>query len=337
MHNHSWYILFITPFFNSFTEGHLPREMIHELHRINALTMRAVAQPPRGIMATSIEQLVRTIYLQNSVPHHTLLLIDKRYFMVHRGIEIGPADTHIFIFSRGYAKATTPGTNDDFIQRGAAAKAAYIQLENKIIPHQYPLISFDYDDGREGFAFGQSKEINILQTVFDAVVDKNPAAAITLMGDCRGGKVALEVATRKPKNLHSLILMAPFISSREITDNIALHHLSYLPYSRAILHQFFKVYFKNYREDADTLRQRLSLIDPQLPIFIAHRMNDQLVSTSTIQRLVDELRQAGNKNVQVLISQDASEPHSKLTVIDEIKHGIAQFMQRYGIVSSSSN
>ncbi len=314
-----------------------PRQFAQELYRINALTMRKVEHPPRGINVSSIEQLVRTIYLHNGVPHLTLLSIKGNYFTVHRGIDLHSTDSKVFIFSRGYAKTTQPGTNDDFIQRGAAAKAAYIQMQDNIVPHDYPLISFDYDDSRHGFAFGQEKEISTLKTVYESVLHKHPPIDIVLIGDCRGGKVALEIATHKPNNLRALILMAPFLSGREITNNIATQHLKYMPYRRHILHLFFKTYFKTYKEDRDNLVKRLSLIDPRLPIYIAHRAKDQLISLNTVTNIIETLRQTGNKNVHLLVTDDASESHSKLTGIPEIQNGIAQFMHQYDILSQKLN
>jgi len=330
-------LCFVSILFGNFLRAHIPRELAQELYRRNVLTIRMVENPPQGIRVSTIEQLVRTIYLHKAVPQHTLLSINGRYFIVHRGLELHNQDKKVFIFSRGYAKTTQPGTNDDFIQRGAAAKAAFIQLQDSIVPYDYPLVSFDYDDGRKGFAFGQQKEINTLQTVYEAVLHKNPNIDIILIGDCRGGKVALEVATHKPKNLQALILMAPFISGRDITNNIATQHLKYMPGNKHILHLFFKTYFKTYKDKHDNLAQRLSHIDPELPIYIAHRANDELISIDTINTIVSSLRQSGNKNVHLLITDDDSESHSKLTGIPEIQDGIAQFMHRYDILSQSLN
>ncbi len=331
------YLCFVSILFGNFLETHINREVAQELYRSNALTIRMVETPPQGIRVSTIEQLVRTIHLHKAVPQHTLLSINSRYFIVHRGLELHNQDKKVFIFSRGYAKTTQPGTNDDFIQRGAAAKAAYVQLQDNIVPYDYPLVSFDYDDGRDGFAFGQHKEINTLQTVYKAVLQKHPNIDIILIGDCRGGKVALEVATHKPDNLQALILMAPFISGRDITNNIATQHLKYLPYNKHILHLFFKMYFKTYNDKKDNLAQRLSHIDLKLPIYIAHRANDALISIDTINTIVSSLRQSGNKNVHFLVTNDTSESHSKLTGVPEIRDGIAQFMHQYDILSQSSN
>lgn len=306
----------------------LSSPLTSELSRMNTLTMRSITPPSKEQQLTHIHHLVMAI-CQNGVPPHTLLRINEEHYSVQRNIEIKPNDNIVFIFSRGYAKSTEPGTNEDFIQRGACAKAAYIQMKDQIIPPQFPLISFDYDDGRYGFAFGQQQEIQQLETVYSAVLSINPQAHIILIGDCRGAKVALELATRHPKNLKALILMAPFISARDITSNIAKHHLGYLPLSETILHRFFKFYFKNYDEKQDDLLKRLVRIDQNLPIFIAHRKNDQLVSTATIYQLINVLQKTGNKRIHYLITHDQTEPHSKLTGVAEIREAIQSFLQTY--------
>ncbi len=311
------------------THAHIQQPYIRDLNQINALTIRKLtARPPRLAIYT-IEELVRSIYIDNAVPKRTLLSINGQFFMVYRGIELYEDDQNVFIFSRGYAKTTEPGTNDDFIQRGAAAKAAHIQFKDGIVPDTSPLICFDFDDGRYGFAFGQQREIEILQAVYNAVLEKNSDTDITLIGDCRGAKVALEVATKRPKNLQALILMAPFVSGRDLTNNIAMHHLSYVPLHKELLHHFFKAYFTNYHPNLDTLAQRLHRIDPRIPIFIGHRIHDELISNESIKALIETLENSGSRQVHLVTTEDQSEPHSKLTGIPEIRDGIAQFINEY--------
>ncbi len=319
-----------------FTFALFAQPFIQELKKINALTVRKIDSLPRGYRISSISELVHAIYTYNSVPYRSIITAHTHYFMVHRGITIVPQDDIVFIFSRGYAKTTKPGTNDNFIQCGAGAKAAHIQFDDQIIPAEYPLVSFDFDDSRIGFSFGQEGEINTLKTVYNAILYCNPNAHIVLVGDCRGAKVTLEFATQRPKNIIAMILMTPFISGKELTDNIARSNLSF-PLSRTILHNFFRIYFKNYHPKQDTLFQRLRMIDPQIPIFIGYRRNDQLVSMSTINQLTKCLKQTGNKNVQVVISNDTQETHSKLTKIPEIQQGIARFIDQYVIYRHIEN
>lgn len=303
------------------------------LKRIHALTVRKLNTLPRGYAVNSIANLVKAIHVNNEVPRRTILSAHDSLFEFVQGISISRSDHTVFIFSRGYAKTTEPGTNDNFIQKGAAAKAAHIQFDDQIVPAHFPLVSFDYDDGRDGFAFGQAGEVNTLKQVYDAVLAANPHTRIVLIGDCRGAKVALEFATQNPQNLAAMILMAPFISGKELTDNIARANLSF-PLRRHILHNFFLLYFRRYKAKNDNLEQRLHQIDPTIPILIAHRRSDQLVSMSTINTLIRRLRNTGNKKLELIITNDAREPHSKLTGISEIQQKIAQFIDQHVALSN---
>lgn len=302
----------------------------HHLHTLNTLTIRqAPCTQPKYTLVT-LDHLVRYINSNNEVPFRAHLEINDQLFTVYRGVRITPHDTTVFIFSRGYAKTNIPGTNDNFIQRGACAVAAYIQLRDHIVTNA-PIISFDYDDSKDGFSFGQTNEINALNFVYDAILEKNPTASIVVIGDCRGGKVALELAIKNPKNLKALILMAPFISARDLTNMIADHYIAYLPLSRTLLHQFFKFYFPQYNEQEDTLAKRLQYVPAHLPIFIAHREQDTLVSMQTIKRLTRALKKTGNKNVRLLIIQDTTYLHSMLTGNHTVQYGINTFLKELGL------
>jgi dienelactone hydrolase len=292
--------------------------------------MRATHSPHHSYKITSLDQLVRYINVINEVPYRAHIEINDQLYTIFRGIHINSRDNIVFIFSRGYAKTNIPGTNDNFIQRGACATAAYTQFKDGIVVNA-PIISFDYDDGRDGFSFGQTNAINALQTVYDAVLEKNPSANIVLIGDCHGAKVALEIAVRHPKNLKALILMAPFISAHDLTNMIADNYLSYLPFSRTLLHQFFKFYFSQYNEKKDLLEKRLRHISSDLPIFIAHRASDTLISMETIQKLEAILKKTGNTKLHLLVVKDSTYPHSKLTGNKEVQAGIHAFLRQYGL------
>ncbi len=300
------------------------------LHSCNTLTIRLTPTNHHSHKIIPIEQLVRTINATNEVPYRSYIEINTILHTVYRGVQITPQDDTVFIFSRGYARSTIPGTNDNFIQRGACATAAHLQLRDHIV-NNAPLISFDYDDSKDGFSFGQTNAIIILQAVYDAVLEKNPNARIVLIGDCRGAKVALELITQPQKNLKALILMTPFISARDLIDRIAGKYLSYLPLSHKILHRFFKFYFPNYNEKLDSLEKRLVNFPLDLPTFIAHRESDTLVGHHTIRKLEKILTTIGSKNVELLIVQDTTYSHSRLTENKEVQESINTFLKKYGL------
>lgn len=298
------------------------------LRSLNVLTMREGQSGSHSV--TTIDQLIRHINKHNEVPIQTHIDIDKQIYSVYRGIQLSQEDTVVAIFSRGYAKTNTYGENGNFLMRGACALSAYIQFKDAIVTG-IPLISFDYDDSKNGFSFGQQNAVTALKTVYDSVLAANPEAHIILIGDCRGGKAALELLTQNPKNLAAVILMAPFTSARQLSDRIAENHLPYLPLSKKILHTFFQTYFTKYDPKQDTLASRLHLIDPSTPILIAHRDSDTLVSNSTIAFLEEQLKSTGNEHVHSIIVQDRTFDHSMLTGNADIRRAINQFLHKYGL------
>lgn len=304
------------------------QEIRPTLKSLNTLTMRSGQSGSHKVL--SIDQLIRHINKYNEVPILSHIDIDAEIYSVYRGIQLSDEDTIVALFSRGYAKTNTFGKNGNFLMRGACALSAYIQFKDAII-NGIPLISFDYDDSKNGFSFGQKNAVTALKTVYDAILAANPRAQIILIGDCRGGKAALELLTQNPKNLAAVILMAPFTSARQLTDRIAENHLRYLPLGKKILHRFFQTYFTQYDPKQDTLASRLHLIDPTTPILIAHRDSDTLVSNSTIAFLEEQLKATGNEHVQSIIVQDRSFDHSMLTGNTDIQQAINQFLYKYGL------
>lgn len=298
------------------------------IKNMNTLTFRAGHDiSPNTIIP--INELVKSIY-ENNIPSKTYIDVNQKPFMVKHGIDITSQDTTVFIFARGYAKTTLPGTNDDFIQQGACAKAGYIQLQDDIVPHDVPLITFDLPDDQKKFAFGGPHEVACLQHVYKKILKKNPHVNIVLVGDCRGGKVALEWATQKPKNLTALILMAPFCSPSELSDQIADNHIAFLPGKRKVLRTFFATYFPSYRPEKENLLTRISHIAPSVPVFIAHRMSDTLVRSQNVATLKRKLSANGNQ-VSLVTTNDASKPHSLMTDLPEIQHGINFFLKEHGL------
>ena len=272
------------------------------VHTINSLTM----YPGAAEICTtqSIHQIIYHINKKNAVPDKSYVKIDDQLYTIARGIEVSSNDSVVAIFSRGYAKTNDYGTNGNFLMRGACALSAHIQFKDTIV-HGIPLISFDYDDSKKGFAFGQESELEILELVYETVLSKNPSAQIILIGDCRGAKVVLELLTKKPRNIAAAILMAPFTSARDLTNKIAENYLSYIPLSKTILHNFFKLYFPSYKAKKDDLVKRLNQIDPTLP---KDKDFDHSMMTGNL-----EVRQAINRFLR-----DYSLPHHPAYALDEL-------------------
>ena len=294
------------------------------LKSLNTLTFRPTSQSLRG-KNKPIEQLVQTIYENDTVPKKTWLNINDEQYLAQPGVQITPEDNTVFIFSRGYAKRKKPTPKDFFIQRGACALAGYLQYQNHIVT-DCPLISFDYDDSRKNFSFGQDNDIGALKTVYNAILQKNPNANIIIIGDCCGSKIALEFATQKPKNLKALILLSPFVSAQSIIDHMAKNF--HIPTS--ILHAFMRRGLPNYKPEKDTLFDRLNQIDTNVAIFLGQRKSDVVIPNEEVRKLARILREDGNHNVHGLIVADSSERHSKIYLNKKIQQRVNAFLKQYG-------
>ncbi len=298
------------------------------IQNINTLTFRH-GHENEPTQITDISALVSAIY-EKKTPSKVHMIINNTPHTIYHGVHIDKNDPYVFIFVRGYAKTELPGTNDDFIKQGACAKAGWIQLNDNIVPPDVPLITFDIPDDQKNFSFGGPKEVQCLEVVYKKVLQKNPSVKIVLIGDCRGGKVALEWATKNPKNLTALVLMAPFISAQDLTYQMADNHVSFLPYHRHILNSFFRIYFPSYDPNQDNLFDRIAHIAPHIPVFIGHRTRDTLIPNENIAKLNRLLSQNGN-TVHLVTTPDTSKPHSLMTHVPEIQYGVQEFLHHHGL------
>jgi len=306
-----------------------PEQFTPTIENLNTLTIRPINNH-NGLPTYTIETIVKKIN-KNTLPEKTYLAIDHtRAAVVRKGIVLDQHDQTVFIFSRGYAQTNKPGTNDDYIQHGGCAKHVHTQFHDNII-NNCPCITFDYPDQRRCFNFGQETDLACLNLVYQKTIESYPDVKIILVGDCRGGKAALSYATQKPKNLQAIVLMSPFVSAHELTEQLARNYLSWVPRSSGLLQTFFSCYFPNYDTSKENLFEVLDTIDPTLPIFIGHRKNDKLVADATINRLVDTLKNTGNPHVHLFVVQDDCATHSRLTPIGDFQQGVNMFLQSYAL------
>ena len=168
-------------------------------------------------------------------PSTCKLLINKtdKKVIVRKGIAIKPHEHDtVFICSRGYAKRDAVLANDDLelVKKGGGAIAAHMLFKNNIIDDA-PCITFDYPDDRAHFNFGQEIDVACLQAVWDATIAAHPNVRIVGIGDCRGAKALLSFATRHPKNLVALVLISPFVTTRDMIEQLAKNYLTPLPKS----------------------------------------------------------------------------------------------------------
>lgn len=300
------------------------------------LTMRPLSH--ESIPRLSIDELVTRINKNKTPPQAIIPLPTQQHannsctsILVEQGIADHIDDPVIFIFSRGYARTNTPGTNDNALQKGGCAMAAYLPIQDNII-NNAPCITFDYPDRRRCFNFGQKKDVHCLRFIYEQTLKTHPHAQIILIGDCRGARAIVNFATERPKNVKALVLLSPFFSAQQLTQEVAYNYLSWLPGSSSILQNFFQLWFPNYTQEEDTrLAQHVAQHIYDIPIFIAHRNKDTLVSTAQVRSFVDHLTATQRNKTHLIITDDTSARHSRLTPVKEIQKAVNQFFYTYNL------
>jgi len=314
-----------------------PEKFTPTLDKLNTVTVRQGRVPQEEAPTLEVAQLVKKIY-HGKLPERACVPLPgsddcaERGFLVEKGLKTTANDNTVFIFSRGYANGTRPGANDNFIQRGACATAAYRQSRDYILSDGAPCVLFDYPDRRRVFAFGQRSETDCLRTVYRAVRERNPEANIVLVGNCRGAKTVLDMCADRPENVKAVLLMSPFMSAKDMTHSIARNHLKKMPKSQDVLYGFFKFWFPNYKEEQEPLiYARLQNIDPNLPVLIGHRKDDALISDHQMEALAEHIRGGGNKQIQLFMVEDTRFSHDRLNEVPAFQWAANAFLKRNGM------
>lgn len=275
---------------------------------------------------------------QGNMPHKTIMQVESNPAIaidVQKGVTTNPKHNTLFLFSRGFATrgsliSGTPLIDEyeDIVNIGGGLMAGHLAIKDNLVINA-PCYSFDYPDTPRYLNLGQDKDVACLRTAYDEITRKNPDAGIVGIGDCRGSKALLEFATEQPDKLKALVLMAPFVSLQELARHIADNYLKF-PYSDKILHNFMRYTLPSVNLDQDNLAERLHLIN-HMPIFIAHRIGDSVISHRDIQLLVNRLQNSGNADVYLLEVTDTDSPHSRLSHIPEVQQALNAFYASYDL------
>lgn len=308
------------------------------LDSINALTCIPIKNTNKDNNAIPWYTLVEMMQ-QNKMAQKSIMQVQSHHntvIEVEKGISAQPEHETLFLFSRGYAArgSLMPGTPlankyRDVVNIGGGLMSAHIAIKDHLVTNA-PCYSFDYPDTVRYLNLAQTKDLECLKTVWGEIARKNPHAKIVGIGDCRGSKALLEFATEKPKNLKALVLLAPFVSVEELAHHIAHNYLPF-PYSDKILHLLMKYGLPSVDSAQDDLAERLPLINKKLPIFIAHRTGDAVISYKDIQLLTNVLQKSGNQDVYLLEIKDDSASHSNLSHIPELQQALNAFYAQYSL------
>lgn len=247
--------------------------------------------------------------------------LENKVIAAHKGIMLSAQAELVIIASRGYTFNITLG--EAIPRKGGGLLDAYQRIRDNIF--HAPVVTFDYPDDRALFNFGQKLDQQCLEFVYQQVRKQCPNAQIILFGSCRGAKCVLEFATKKPKNLSAIILESPFISAKEMTLQIGKSYAPIIPGAAALTYGIFKLYFPNFKDQKETLRRKIHRI-PNVPIFIAHRTHDTLVSNRQVHDLIRLLRKAGISNIYFFTTEDDAENHARMMHLEPAQQAVNAFL-----------
>ncbi len=194
-----------------------------------------------------------------------------------------------------------------------------------------PCITFNYNDERRVFNFGQTADLACLRAAYNQVKNQD----IVLIGTCRGATTALNLLSRlEPKDfahIKAVILESPSLNLKNLATQVAHSYIGWLPKSPTILHSFFRVWFPNYDPNYPSFLPKLGNIPQDIPILIGHLEGDKVISYDDITAIVRQLRTTGHKNVYLTIMHDKTITHARLSRIPAFGQIANAFLKRHGI------
>jgi len=194
-----------------------------------------------------------------------------------------------------------------------------------------PCVTFNYNDDRRVFNFGQTADLACLKTAYNLVKNQD----IVLIGTCRGATTTLNLLSQLDKkdftHIKAIILESPGISLQNLTKQVAHSYIGWMPKSPTILHSFFRFWFPNYDPAYPSFLEKLSNIPQETPILIGHLEGDKVISHTDIMAITQRLRKTGHTNVYVTTVQDNTITHARLSRIPAFQQVVNAFLKHYGI------
>lgn len=277
-----------------------------------------------GIHSTAIQQTIpphihplQTIQPQTS--SNTPILSKKKACLCNPIFLVSPG----FMGKRPqkYSQEAEPETGLD--------QAAHF-IEHSII--HGPCITFNYNDDRRVFNFGQTTDIACLKTAYNTVKNSD----IVLVGTCRGATTALNLLSQLEEkdfeHIKAVILESPALCLEHLAAQVAHTYVGWLPKSPTIIHSFFKFWFPSYNPAYPLFLPKLSALPKNLPILIGHLENDKVIAYSDIVELVQQLQNSGHTHIYLSIIQDTSTTHARLSRIPRFQQVCNAFLKEHGIM-----
>ena len=292
------------------------------LENINTLTITPNVEKKAAPL--SMDDIVDRI--RNHKPiDHTVAFNDELFHMKN-GIK--PEKT-VFIFSRGYAGR---GGAAIYKNVGNGMFCASLFINTHII--NGPCITFDYKDTRNWFNFAQKSDQACFGKVFEETARNTDIENIILVGSCQGATTILNYIAQADKSslkkVRAILLESPGISLKNLSYEVANHHIGRLPFRGVLIHTFFRGYFPHYDAKAPSTLDYAPNIPRDIPILIGHLQGDHLVSDETMHTLVSSLREV-NPHVEFVTVVNKKANHATLHEVKRFCQLTNAFFKKHGL------
>jgi predicted esterase len=165
-----------------------------------------------------------------------------------------------------------------------------------------PLALFDFPDALPVIDtynpslvnLGQQLDIDRLHEAYQQTLEKFPESEIILFGLSRGATTIINyVSLYKPDRLKALVLESPIDSYENLIKHLMKRfHLSYLPYTVGC--SVLKYRFPSIELDGIQPIKSVKWVPRDLPIFLAHSKEDQVIPVTASRNLYQALIHNGN-------------------------------------------
>ncbi len=306
-----------------------------------------------GVMMDDLAELIHTNF--QSIEDGTHVLIKnkangaiKKKYAVHKGIKLAEKENFVTVFSRGFARESSPASKasqdkfsyqtiikyliPSFNMRGLQRKgggfvSASAALRNNLI--HTSCVTFDYPDTRSFIDFAQHNDLKCLNTVMQQISDKYK---IISMGVSRGATASLKYELSGAKKSAVLILESPFASIQNVMNQLTKNCFYCFPGMHTLVQLSFKLLFPRYKTDYDNLFDLLPQINPHIPILITHLENDLYISDKAMFTMINTLSKY-NQHIYLLVLTDETNKaiHGRLSSIEPYQWVVNAFLEKNGM------
>lgn len=298
-------------------------------HVKQVFTLQSTDKSVESIPAKRCSEIVKSLEEQTAERNYLQMTGKSSLYLFEPGIH-AHTDQTITIFSRGIHGFKGIRNSTFFnisTNLGKSFIAAYKYTQVGLI--QTPSIGFDYIDSWPYFDHACEQRVQAIKPIIEEVQKKTDS--IILFGDSNGAKAILNSAEKVPfEKVKAIVLESPVLSLKNLSKNAALNYTSKLPYGKKVVYTAFRVMAPFYTIANDFNFDKVKKIPKNIPIFIGHLHNDELIDNASILKLVSSLRESGH-TVYLLVIDDPKTRHSRIAVNQPFIKAVNAFYKAHNL------